>query len=356
MNDRASRHKSFKLMEFGQPFQETVEPVPEPVGAEVVVRVAACGVCHSDLHLAEGYFDLGGGNRMDLTKVLNPPRTLGHEIGGVVAAIGPAAKGVAVGDWCIVFPWIGCGDCPICARGDEHLCARPRSLGTTIDGGFSNYVRVPHARYVLDYGDLPLTFAATLACSGLTAYSALRKAGPVSDGEPLMVIGAGGVGLAAIAIAKALHGTGPIVAETDEAKHEAARAAGADLVVNPADPETRKLILKRTAGGVANAIDFVGAKASAEFGLSVLRKGGRLIVVGLYGGALNLSLPVLPIRAITVMGSYVGSLNEMRELVELARQGALKPLPIATHPLDEVGQVMAALRAGRITGRAVLTP
>ncbi|HYD70085.1 alcohol dehydrogenase [Azospirillum sp.] len=348
------QQRSFRLTQFAAPLQEMLEPTPVPTGTEVLLAVRACGVCHSDIHIAEGHFDLGGGQKMDLSKGIALPRTLGHEIAGTVVAAGPEAEGVAPGDERVVFPWIGCGTCSLCLRGEEHLCPQTQTLGTTRDGGFSTYVLVPHPRYLFDTSPLPLSFAATLACSGLTAYSALGKAGTVSEQDPVLIIGAGGVGLAAVSIARARFGVGPVVADIDPAKRAAALEAGASAALDPNDKDARKALLKSTGGGVAAVVDFVGAQATVEYGLSVVRKGGRVIVVGLFGGAVTLPIPTLPLRAISVAGSYVGSLAEMTELVALARTGALRPMPIETRPLDAVQATLDDLRAGRIRGRAVL--
>jgi alcohol dehydrogenase/propanol-preferring alcohol dehydrogenase len=164
---------SFQLETFGKPLAQVLRQTPTPQGSEVLLRVSHCGVCHSDVHLHDGYFDLGGGDKLDLGRSIQPPRTLGHEIAGTVVALGPAAKGVAVGDRRVAFPWIGCGECGLCAAGQEHLCNRPQALGVNRDGGFADHVLVPHARYLIDYGSLPAEQACTYACAGLTAYSAL---------------------------------------------------------------------------------------------------------------------------------------------------------------------------------------
>ncbi len=347
--------RSFKLVAFGGALQEVSEAPPEPVGSQVLLKVRACGVCHSDIHIADGYFDLGHGQKMDLGRGIKLPRILGHEIVGEVHSFGPDATGVAPGDRRIVFPWGGCGQCILCEQGSEHLCNRPRSHGTTLDGGFSTYVLVDHPRYLVAFDPLPEAFAATLACSGLTAFSAIRKAAPVDAEHPLLIVGAGGLGLAAIGLARAIYGTGPVVAEIDPAKREAALEAGATEVVDPGEDGIARQLLK-SSGGFTAAIDFVGAQATAELGMAVLRKGGRLIVVGLFGGAIELSVPTLPLRAIALSGSYVGSLAELRELVELARAGHIKPVPLETRPLDAAQDTLDDLRAGRIRGRAVLTP
>ncbi len=347
--------RSYKLMQFGARLNQIVEPPPAPAGTQVLLRIQACGVCHSDIHMSEGHFDLGHGKKMDLSRGIQLPRVLGHEIAGTVEKLGPEAAGVSAGDRRVVFPWGGCGQCVLCRTGQEHLCTRPRSHGTTLDGGFSNYVLVDHPRYLVAFDPLPEAFAATLACSGLTAFSALKKTAPIDNDHPLLLIGAGGLGLAAIGLTRSLFGVAPVVADIDEAKRQAALDAGASAAVDPADPEIRKRLLKET-GGFAAAIDFVGAESTAEFGLALLRKGGRLIAVGLFGGAINVSLPTLPLRGIGLIGSYVGSLSEFQELLALARAGGIKPIPIETRPLDAAQQSLDDLRAGRIRGRVVLAP
>ena len=149
----------------------------------------------------------------------------------VVEEFGPDARGVTVGDRRAVYAWGGCGQCAQCQGGHENLCPKPRNLSIHRDGGFSNYVVVDHPRYLVEYEPLPAPFAATLGCSGLTAFSALRKAAPVDAGNPLMIIGAGGLGLASVGLAQALYGMGPIVADVDAAKRQAAIDAGKTLRV-----------------------------------------------------------------------------------------------------------------------------
>lgn len=353
-NDAATSMRSYKLVQFGTPLQEVIEPPPVPTGTQVLVRVTGCGVCHSDLHLAEGHFDLGKGQKMDLSRTFQLPRILGHEIVGRVERVGPDAQGVAVGDARVVFPWGGCTQCVLCKDGQEHLCARPRSHGTSMDGGYSNYVLVDHPRYLAAYGDLPHSFAATLACSGLTAYSALKKAQGVDAEHPLLLIGAGGVGLAAVYLAQTMYGIAPVVADIDPAKRQAAIDAGASAAIDPRDNDARKALLKSTQGFGA-AIDFVGAQSTAEFGIGLLRRGGRHISVGLFGGSIDIALPTLPMRGLTIQGSYVGSLAEFEELMALARAGKVKAMPIEERPLDAAQQSLDDLRAGRIRGRVVLT-
>lgn len=347
---------SYPVEAFGRPLAAVLRDTPAPQGTQVLVRVAACGVCHSDVHLHDGYFDLGGGNRLDMTRSMQLPRTLGHEIAGSVAAVGPDAAGVAVGQRCVVFPWIGCGRCAVCAAGNEHLCAAPQALGAHRDGGFADHVLVPHPRYLVDPGVLPPEQACTYACSGLTAYSALKKVGTLAAGEALLIVGAGGVGLSGIRLARQLTGVAPIVAEIDRSKWPLAMAAGAAEVIDPAAEGAQKTLVKATAGGVAAAIDFVGSSSSFAFGFGTLRKGGRIVCVGLLGGAASVVPMMVAMKAVAIVGSYVGSLAEMRELMVLAGSGALPELPVTPRPLAEATQALDELRAGKVKGRAVLRP
>ena len=344
------------IVEFGQPLAEMELPTPEPTGDAVLLRVAGCGVCHSDLHIQDGYFDLGGGRKADLTAGRALPLCLGHEVVGTVVAMGERATGVAIGDSVVVYPWIGCGDCPVCAAGDEHFCPQHRSIGVAVDGGFADHLIVPHARYLFDHGDVPAEIACTYACSGLTAYSAIRKAVAAPAGAPghIVLIGAGGVGLAGLAIARTLTDAAITVCDIDETKLEAAAKLGADHVVDSSAPDAAKRIRALTGGGAPAIVDFVGAAASLGFAMKAVARRGTVIVVGLMGGAVPLSVPLLPLTAMTLTGSYVGSLAEMAALMELARAGKIPALPVERRPLGEAQKTLEDMRAGQIVGRVVL--
>ncbi len=348
--------RSFRFAGYGQPLAEEIAATPAPVGSEVLLRVDACGVCHSDLHVHDGFFDLGDDKRLDLSSGRQLPFTLGHEIAGEVVGCGPDASDVRIGDRVVVYPWIGCGDCTICAAGDEHLCQDARALGIQADGGYADHVIVPHARYLLEYGDLPSHLAATFACSGLTAFSALKRIAPWTTRGATLIVGAGGVGMAALALARSRHGNRIVVADTDPAKRDTALQAGADAVLDPAEAGAVRSLRKLTDGGPAAIVDFVGAEDSAALAVAAIRKGGKIVVVGLFGGRLQLSLPLLPLKSFSLEGAYVGSLAEMHELMALARAGKVPPMPVQCRPLDQADAVLGDLRKGRIIGRAVLEP
>ena len=344
---------SYQVDTFGRPLAQVVRDIPTPQGSEVVLKVGSCGVCHSDVHLHDGYFDLGNDVKLDMTRTVKPPRTLGHDIAGTVVAVGPDAQGVQVGDRRVVFPWIGCGTCSLCASGQEHLCNSPQALGIHRDGGFATHTVVPHARYLLDYGHLAEEQACTYACSGLTAYSALKKVAPLGPKDPLLIIGAGGVGLSGIRLARQMFETAPIVVELDKGKWDMAREAGAGEVIDPSADGALKSLMKAT-GGVAASIDFVGAAATFNFGFNALRKAGKLVCVGLFGGSTPIVPAMVSMKAVSVTGSYVGSLQDMQELMAIARSGVLPDLPLGTQTLDTATEALEALRAGRIRGRTIL--
>lgn len=334
----------------GAPLDRVEIDTPAPCGSEILLKVVACGVCHSDIHLHDGEFDLGNGKQLDVAR---SGQVLGHEIFGEVAAIGPDVQNSNVGDRRVVYPWIGCGECASCERGEEHLCTPGKALGIVKSGGFADHVLIPHERYIFDKGAVPDSLAATYACSGLTAYGALNKLGTVGPRDPVVIIGVGGVGMMALQIAMSVFGFKPIVADIDDSKLVAAGKLGAEQTYNSSDPQSAKLLRKNTGGAFA-VIDFVGSEASVNYGLNCLRKGGKLIIVGLFGGSLTLPIPFIPMNARVIQGSYVGSLSEMAELMALVREGKIAPIEIRERPMTEVTAALQDLKSGKVQGRQVL--
>jgi alcohol dehydrogenase, propanol-preferring len=341
------------LMAYGAPLCETVVDVPHPQGSEVLVRIERCGVCHSDLHMQDGYFALGGDKKLDVRAGRTLPFTLGHEIAGKVEGAGPDSD-TKSGAKVAVYPWIGCGQCAACKVGDENICTAPRHLGINVDGGFATYVLVPHPRYLIDHTPLPAGYAGALMCSGLTAYAALKRLADRAARAPLLLIGLGGVGLMGLALARAMYGTAPFVADTDPKKREAALAAGAAEAFDPFDPNARKALLKAS-GGIYAACDFAGSDASLNFATGVLAKGGKVVVTGLIGGAYSTAVAMFPLKAMTIEGTSTGTLAEARELIALVRTKKIAPPPLAERPLAQASATLDDLRAGRIVGRVVLT-
>lgn len=346
--------RAFRTTTPAGPLENVELPTPEPTGRQVLLRTLATGVCHSDVHLHDTHFDLGNGRTLPAGQ---PGMILGHEIAGTVAAVGPEVRGVAVGEVRVAYPWIGCGECRLCAAGDEQLCADAAVLGIQRAGGFADHVLVPDARYLFGIGAVSPSVACTYACSGLTAFSALRKVGKLGEGEPLVIVGAGGVGLNAVHMASRVPGLQPIVVDISDEKLATAAAAGAAHTVNATAEDAGKRLSRLTAGGAAAVIDFVGSEASSRLAQRSLRKGGRLVIVGLFGGTFSMPLPMFPLLAQTVQGSYVGRLDEMDELMAVVRSGALPAIPVQQRPASAEAATAAidALRRGEVTGRTVLT-
>ncbi|CAN5532256.1 alcohol dehydrogenase [soil metagenome] len=347
---------SQSLVAYGVPLAERTAALPQPSGSEVLMRISACGVCHSDLHLQDGHFNLGGGKTLDIRALRNLPFTLGHEIAGRIEAAGPNASGLDRDMLYCVYPWIGCGTCSRCLSGREHTCDHPKQLGITVDGGYASHVLVPHPRYLIDATGLDPHRAGSLMCSGLTAFSAIRKAFRHRDRTPsLMIVGLGGVGIMAVEIAKALGADHIYGADIAPAKLEAGLAAGCTAVFDPTAKDARRNVAAES-GGIEASVDFAGTESSLQFAQSIVAKGGIAVVVGLIGGSFTIPIPMFPLRELTISGSYVGSLAEARELVTLAQSGQLAPIPVTSYPLADANRSLDDLRAGSITGRAVLIP
>jgi len=347
-----------QIVAWGAPLEMREYPTPRPQGTEVLVRVTAAGVCHSDLHIHQGYFDLGGGRRLRFEeRGIRLPFTMGHEVVGEVAELGPEAPrdGLEAGREYIVHPWIGCGACRECARGLEHYCPRPRFIGTVVDGGYGDFLIVPHPRYLVPFEGIPRELACTFACSGVTAWSALQKVRGID--RPLLLLGVGGVGSAALAMSRLVTDVPVAVADIDATRRRHALEAGADAAFDPRDPAAVTEAREWSGGGMGAVIDFVGRPETVRFALDVtIPKGGTVVVVGLYGDRLELPIPFLPLRALTLRGSYVGSLEELRTVVRLAGEGRIPPIPIHTRPLEEAQAALEDLAAGRVVGRQVLIP
>jgi D-arabinose 1-dehydrogenase-like Zn-dependent alcohol dehydrogenase len=354
--------KSFQVAEFNAPLMEVDQPTPQPAGTQVLIKVKAAGVCHSDLHIWEGGYDLGHGRKPLSLKDrgVSLPRTMGHETVGEVAAFGPDIKesdkgGLKIGDVVLVYPWLGCGKCATCLAGDENMCLKPNSIGVYCDGGYADHMTVPHPKYLLDLKGLDPVTAAPYACSGVTTYSALKKV-EKDFATPIVIFGAGGLGLMALSLLKAMGGKGAIVVDIDARKREAAEQAGAFATVDGKAPDALEQLAKKAGEPIRAVIDLVGNAQTTQLGFDCLTKGGKLVIVGLFGGGAPWALPLIPIKAITIQGSYVGNLRETQELLDLVRIKKIAPIPVTPMPFAKANDALVDLQAGRLVGRAVLTP
>ncbi len=347
--------RAWAVVENGEPLKELDLPTPEPAGKQVLLEVTHCGVCHSDLHIWDGYYDIGGGKRMSLKdRGVSLPLAMGHEIVGRVVKLGPDATGVAVGDLRIVFPWVGCGHCDRCLAEEDNMCLQGRALGIYQNGGYATHVLAMEPRHLVDPGTIDPALAATYACSGITVYSAIKKIMPLPPDTPIVLVGAGGLGLNAISVLKAMGHRNIVSVDVSAEKRAVAMQAGATATVDGAGEGVAERIIEAAGGPVRAVIDLVNGTATARFALAALTKGGRLVQVGLFGGDMTLVLPIMAMRELTVGGSYVGNPRELRELVALAQDGRLKPLPYSTVPMPEAYEALMRLKDGKVTGRLVL--
>ena len=348
--------KSAQIIEPNKPLEINETELPKPNGNQVIVKVKSTGVCHSDLHLWEGGYDTGDGFMKVTDRGVKFPVTPGHEVVGSVEEIGDSVQGVNIGDLVLVYPWIGCGECATCEKGDTNLCESPKSLGVFQDGGYAEYVLVPDAKFLAKIDNLDPDAAASLACSGLTAFTAVKKA-LTNSPENILIVGAGGLGLMGVQIANALTKANIICADLDDEKLESAKKLGATHIINTKESDAVKKIMSIcNEKGVDSIIDFVNAPPTVKMDLSLIRKRGNIILVGLFGGSVELSLVSVPLKAITIQGAYTGNYNDMLELIKLAQRGVINPIVSKHYKLDDANTALDDLKNRKIIGRAVINP
>ena len=349
--------KSARITVPNEPLSISEFETPKPEGDQVLLKVNSVGVCHSDLHLWEGGYDLGDGKFMKVTdRGVKYPVTPGHEIVGTVEDIGSNVSGIVKGDQVLVFPWIGCGNCPACKVANENLCDAPKSMGVFQDGGYSDYTLIPNFKYLAKLDGVDPDAATSLACSGLTAYTAIKKANQNSP-EFLVIVGAGGLGLMGVQIAKSITDAKIICADLDDEKLNIAKQMGADFVINSRDPQSAEKIMSLCNDkGADSVVDFVNNPPTAKLDFTILRKRGNLVLVGLFGGSFELSLVTIPLKSITIQGAYTGNYIDMVELLALARKGIINPIITKRYTLNDANTALEDLKARKILGRAVINP
>jgi propanol-preferring alcohol dehydrogenase len=350
--------KSAKIIEINKPLQIQENKTPKPKGSQVLVKVQSSGVCHSDIHLWEGGYEGPQGQFLKTTdRGVKYPLTPGHEIAGVIDSLGEQTEGFAKNEKVLVFPWIGEGLCPACRTGEENLCDKPRSLGIYNDGGYADYVLVPSYKYLVKLGDeIDTDTSAPLSCSALTAYGAVKN-GNLTPNDNVVIVGTGGLGLMAIQLAKAITGSRIIALDRDNNKLKAAKENGADDIINSQKEDAVKAVMELTGKMGADAvIDFVNASSTVETDINFLRRRAKLVLVGLFGGELKLNLITMPTRSYKLIGSYTGSMNDLIELVSLAKRGIIKPLISNKFRLEEATKALRMLKDGKILGRGVINP
>jgi alcohol dehydrogenase, propanol-preferring len=350
--------KSARIIEINQPLQIYESKTPKPKGSQVLVKVQSSGVCHSDIHLWEGGYEGPQGQFLKTTdRGVKYPLTPGHEVAGIIDSLGEQTEGFAKNEKVLVYPWIGDGLCPACRIGEENLCDKPRSLGIYNDGGYADYVLVPSYKYLVKLGDeIDTDVSAPLSCSALTAYGAVKN-GNLTPNDNVVIVGTGGLGLMAIQLAKAITGSRIIALDRDDEKLKAAKENGADDIINSTKEDAVKAVMELTGRMGADAvIDFVNASSTVEVDMNFLRRRAKLVLVGLFGGELKLNLITMPTRSYKLIGSYTGSMNDLIELVSLAKRGIIKPVISNRFRLDEATKALSMLKNGKILGRGVINP
>ncbi len=349
--------KAARIVKVNEPLEIQKLDTPKPRGSQVLIRVQSSGVCHSDIHLWEGGYEGVGGQFIKTTdRGVKYPLTLGHEIAGIIEGMGEDVEGFTKNEKVIVFPWIGEGVCPACRVGEENLCDKPRSLGVYNDGGYAEYVIVPSYKYLVKIGEMDTDTSAPLSCSALTAYGAVKNTKPRPN-DSVVIVGAGGLGLMAIQLTKAITGAKIIAMDIDDSKLQVAKQNGADFIVNSKKEDPIKAIMELTDKLGADAvIDFVNASKTVETDMQILRRRARVVLVGLFGGALQLNLVTIPTRAYKIIGSYTGSMNDLVELVSLAKRGVIKPIISNRFKLNQATEALTMLKSGKIIGRGIINP
>lgn len=336
--------KAAILQEFKKPLVLEEVPRPELEAHEVLIQVEACGVCHSDLHLADGDWP-------QLAAIVKKPLILGHEIAGRVVGRGAAVRDLQVGDRAGV-PWIHwtCGECAFCQEGYENLCPRQKITGVTVDGGFAEFLKAPASHALRVPEGLSSVEVAPLFCAGVTVHRALKQA-RMSSGQRLAVFGIGGLGHIAVQLAREL-GTEIIAVDVSERKLELARTLGATSGLNISSTNVIKEL--RAKGGVHVALVTSAAKAAYDMAFSCLRPTGTLLVVGLPSENLCFPPILMSAREVHIRASAVGTRQDVREVLAMASKGKIR-CQVTPRPLAHANEVLDELRHGQVAGRIAFT-
>ncbi len=333
--------KAAIVHEYGKPLQIEDVDVPTPDSDEVLIRVEACGVCHSDLHLAEGDWK-------SLYKIIKHPLIPGHEIIGEVVERGEDVKEIQKGDR-VGVAWVywTCGECELCLEGRENLCRKQMITGATVDGGYAEYIKAKASHALKVPSLLDSIEAAPLFCAGVTVYRAVKNSG-IRPGQSLAVFGIGGLGHLAVQVAKAFDAQ-VIAVDISEEKLELARSLGADQTMNALTNDIVKEF--RRMGGAHVVVVTSASKAAYEKAFYSVRSGGALVVVGM--PAEDLSFPAIMMREMTISSSATGTRDDLRETLEMAASGKIR-CRVETGDLNDINDIFDRMRRSEITGRVVL--
>jgi alcohol dehydrogenase, propanol-preferring len=335
--------KAAVLHAFKTPLALEEVPRPEPAADEVLIEVEVCGVCHSDLHVADGDWT-------QLAGIVKKPLILGHEIVGRVVERGPAVEKVKVGDR-VGVPWIQwtCGQCEFCREGNENLCVKQRITGVMADGGYAEFAKAPASHVVRIPNTLPSERAAPLLCAGVTVHRALKQA-KVRAGQRLAVFGVGGLGHLAVQIGRAA-GAEVTAIDVAEEKLVLAKSLGAARTLNATKSNVVKEL--RGAGGMHIAMVTSAAKSAYDMAFYCVRPTGTLLVVGLPAQEISFPAVLMAAGEIQIRASAVGTREDLREVLAMGAAGTVR-CQVTTRPLVDVGEVLGQLSRGEIAGRVAL--
>jgi len=335
--------KAAVLHEFKTPLSLEEVARPEAGADEVLIEVEVCGVCHSDLHVADGDWT-------QLAGIVKKPLILGHEIVGRVVERGAAVQSVQVGER-VGVPWVQwtCGQCELCREGNENLCGRQRITGVTVDGGYAQYAKAPASHVVKIPDTLPSEQAAPLLCAGVTVHRALKQA-KVRAGQRLAVFGVGGLGHIAVQIGRAV-GAEVTAIDVSEDKLALAKSLGAARTLNAAKSDVVKEV--RGSGGVHVALVAAAAKSAYDMAFYCVRPTGTLLAVGLPANEISFPPILMAASEIQIKASAVGTREDLREVLAMGAAGTIH-CQVTTRPLAEVQEVLGQLSRGEVSGRVAL--
>jgi alcohol dehydrogenase, propanol-preferring len=324
-------------------------PIPRIDPDDILLKIRAASVCHSDVHVVSGIIPVSG------------PVVLGHETAGDIEQVGENVENMKKGDRAVVHFVTPCGDCNFCLTGNTNVCKNINSLpmyGFSADGGYAQYMKVNYKRLVRLPSELPYEFGSTLCCAGVTAMHAVKSAGKISLGDIIAVYGTGGVGMYILQLAKLCGATTAIaVGRTEDKLQMAQQSFGADAAINLTKEKLTDGIKRITGGKGVNAVfDFVVNNESIENSTKILANTGRLILVGIGREPVVMNPKRLTFKEASLVGSNVGSKEELQLLVDLASSGRLKGVANSRHRLNEVNEVLTALKEGKVLGRAYFDP
>ena len=338
--------KAMVLREYNRPMDLDNVDTPVINDDEVLIQVKACGICQTDLKIFKGEIP---------PPIVVLPHIPGHEIAGVVAAVGKNVAGINIGDAGIVYIYIACHACDWCMSGRENLCPNLKRVGFELPGGYAEFVRIPAYAFCPFDHKLSLDEMAILPDAVATAYRAVTVLGDTRPGQNILIVGAGGLGIHAVQIAK-LSGARVLIADRKKKALQLAKQFGADVLLDP-DASPLEGIRAATKGkGVDAVIEIVGAKETLAWSLPSLKKGGKLIIVGYVPGqAFPLETMAMHYNEWEIKGARLSTKAELLQVIRLVEQGKIKPVISRTFPFEKVNEALKALSDENTTGRLVLT-